>query len=163
MRTTKRWRGRRGSAAEFPPLSPDLTPPDVYLWGALKDTVYATKPQTLEELRVQIEHACNDIPLATVQLFDGQSGVAFVNPMLIGEPSFLGSADHCAEASALFADTTDTVSRAVASRSKASCLGLALRNARWSSPRGRRNFLMNFGQCMGPVPTQHRDALGELR
>ncbi|KAJ4429885.1 hypothetical protein ANN_22089 [Periplaneta americana] len=69
MRTTQRWLGRRGSAAEFPPRSPDLTPPDFYLWGALKDTVYAIKPQTLEELRVQIEHACNDIPLATIQLY----------------------------------------------------------------------------------------------
>ncbi|KAJ4440106.1 hypothetical protein ANN_08239 [Periplaneta americana] len=28
-----------------------------------------------------------------------------------------------------------------------------------SSPHGERNF----GQCMGPVPTQHRDALEELR
>ncbi|KAJ4451389.1 hypothetical protein ANN_02851 [Periplaneta americana] len=45
-----------------------LIPPDFYVWGALKDTVYATKPQRLEELRVQIEHACNDIPLATIQL-----------------------------------------------------------------------------------------------
>ncbi|KAJ4441911.1 hypothetical protein ANN_11771 [Periplaneta americana] len=68
MRKTQRWIGRRGSAAEFPPRSLNLTPPDFYLWGALKDTVYATKPQTLEELRVQIEHACNDIPLATIQL-----------------------------------------------------------------------------------------------
>ncbi|KAJ4438577.1 hypothetical protein ANN_14524 [Periplaneta americana] len=62
----QRWIGRRGSAAEFPPRSADLTPPDFYLWGALKDTVYATKPQALEKLRVQIEHACNDIPLATI-------------------------------------------------------------------------------------------------
>ena len=28
---------------------------------------YATKPQTLEELRNQIEHAINDIPLAIIQ------------------------------------------------------------------------------------------------
>ena len=63
----QRWVGRRGSAAEFPPRSPDLTPPDVYLWGTLKNTVYAAKPQTLEELRDQIEHANIDIPLATIQ------------------------------------------------------------------------------------------------
>ncbi|XP_069692714.1 uncharacterized protein [Periplaneta americana] len=30
--------------------------------------MYATKPQTPEELRVHIENACNDIPLATIQL-----------------------------------------------------------------------------------------------
>ncbi|PSN58420.1 hypothetical protein C0J52_02805 [Blattella germanica] len=32
-----------------------------------------------------------------------------------------------------------------------------------SSPRGGRNFLMDFGQCMGPVPTQHHEESGELR
>ena len=58
---------RRGSATEFPPRSPDLTPLEFYLCGTLKNTVYATKPQTLEELRDQIEHAINDIPLATIQ------------------------------------------------------------------------------------------------
>ena len=50
-----------------PPRSPDLTPPDFYLWGTLKNTVYATKTQTLEELRDQIEHAIHDISLATIQ------------------------------------------------------------------------------------------------
>ena len=29
--------------------------------------VFATKPQTLEELRDQIEYVINDIPLATIQ------------------------------------------------------------------------------------------------
>ena len=38
---------------EFTPRSPDSTPLDFYLWGTLKNTVYATKPQTMEELRVQ--------------------------------------------------------------------------------------------------------------
>lgn len=63
----QRWIGRRGSATEFPARSPDLTPLDFYLWGTLKNTVYATKPRTLEDLRVQIEHAIDDIPLATIQ------------------------------------------------------------------------------------------------
>ena len=52
---------------EFQPRSPDLTPLDFYLWGTLNNTVYATKPQTLEELGDQIEHDINDIPLATIQ------------------------------------------------------------------------------------------------
>ena len=30
--------------------------------------VFVTKPQRLEELRDQIEHAINDIPLVTIQL-----------------------------------------------------------------------------------------------
>ena len=55
----QKWRGRRGSATEFPPRSPDLTPLDFYLRGTVNNTVYATKPQTMEELRDQIEHAIN--------------------------------------------------------------------------------------------------------
>ena len=50
-----------------PDLISPISPIDVYLWGTLKNTVYATKPQTLEELRDRIEHAINDIPLATIQ------------------------------------------------------------------------------------------------
>ena len=57
----------RGSATEFPPRSPDLTRLDLYLRGTLKNTVYATKPQTLEVLRDRIEYAINAIPLATIQ------------------------------------------------------------------------------------------------
>ena len=63
----QRWIGRRGSGTEFPPRSLDLTPLDFYLWGTLKNTVYTTKSQTLEDLRDQIEHSINDIPLATIQ------------------------------------------------------------------------------------------------
>ncbi|KAJ4439447.1 hypothetical protein ANN_07571 [Periplaneta americana] len=60
---------------------------DFYLWGALKDTVYATKPQTLEELRAQIEHSCNDIPLATIQLNDFHLNICERIPNLTGEQS----------------------------------------------------------------------------
>ena len=63
----QRWIGRRGCATNVPPRSPDLTPLDFYLWGTLKNAVYSTKPQSLEELRDQIEHSINDIPLATIQ------------------------------------------------------------------------------------------------
>ncbi|KAJ4448088.1 hypothetical protein ANN_10100 [Periplaneta americana] len=41
------------------------------------------------------------------------------------------------------------MSRAVASRSKASCLGLALRNARWFESSWGRNFLMKFRSVYG--------------
>ena len=64
----QRWIGWRGSATKFPPRSPDLTPLDFYLWGTLKNTVYARKPQTLVEPKDQIEHAFKDIPLATIQM-----------------------------------------------------------------------------------------------
>ena len=32
-----------------------------------------------------------------------------------------------------------------------------------SSPHGGKQFLMDFGQCMGPVPTNHREESEELR
>ena len=36
--------------------------------GNFKNMMYTTKPQTMEELRDQIEHTINDIPLATIQM-----------------------------------------------------------------------------------------------
>jgi hypothetical protein len=44
------WIGRRGSV-DYPPGSPDLTPPDLFLWGYLKDAVCSTKPVTFQEFR----------------------------------------------------------------------------------------------------------------
>ncbi|KAJ4429843.1 hypothetical protein ANN_22047 [Periplaneta americana] len=38
----------------WPPRSPDLTTPDFFLWGYLKDRVYATHPQTLDYLKHNI-------------------------------------------------------------------------------------------------------------
>ena len=45
-----RWTGRRGSV-DWPPRSPDLTPLDFFLWGVLKDRVYAEKPKTIRTLK----------------------------------------------------------------------------------------------------------------
>jgi len=39
---------------EWAPHSPDLNPPDFYLWGFLKDNVYQGNPQTIEELKTAI-------------------------------------------------------------------------------------------------------------
>jgi hypothetical protein len=36
------------------PRSPDLTPPDIYLWGAAKSALYRNRPRTLNELRTAI-------------------------------------------------------------------------------------------------------------
>jgi len=38
----------------WPPRSPDLTPPDYFLWGYLKGTVYQNKPQTIDALKANI-------------------------------------------------------------------------------------------------------------
>ena len=44
----------RNSDFEWPPCSPDLTAPDFWLWGYLKDKVYANKPRTIQELKANI-------------------------------------------------------------------------------------------------------------
>jgi hypothetical protein len=38
--------GRLISKILWPPRSPDLSPPDFFLWGHLKDTVYSNHPHT---------------------------------------------------------------------------------------------------------------------
>ena len=44
----------RRCAMEWPPNSPDLSPPDFFLWGFLKDKVYSTKPRNILELKKRI-------------------------------------------------------------------------------------------------------------
>jgi len=39
---------------EWPPLSPDLMPPDYFLWGYLKGRVYQNKPRTIDALKANI-------------------------------------------------------------------------------------------------------------
>jgi hypothetical protein len=40
---------------EWPPISPDLTPMDFFLWGFVKDNVYVPPlPTTLPELKTRI-------------------------------------------------------------------------------------------------------------
>ena len=45
-----RWIGRRGPV-EWPARSPDLTPPDFFLWGVLKPRVFAKLHATENKLR----------------------------------------------------------------------------------------------------------------
>ena len=56
------WIGRRGSI-EGPARSPDLTPPDVFLWGYLKDKVYKHAIQNEAHLRQVIIEEFNSIPV----------------------------------------------------------------------------------------------------
>lgn len=60
-----RWIGRRGPV-EWPARSPDLTPLDFFLWGHLKTKVYATQPESLEDLRARIVRECR---LVTPEMF----------------------------------------------------------------------------------------------
>jgi len=59
---------RRATLA-WPPRSPDLTAPDYFLWGYLKERVYTNKPETLEDLKENIRreiHAINPATLRSV-------------------------------------------------------------------------------------------------
>ncbi|KOC59803.1 hypothetical protein WH47_10771 [Habropoda laboriosa] len=44
----------RNSGFNWPSRSPDLTAPDFFLWGYLKDKVYVNKPRTIEQLKENI-------------------------------------------------------------------------------------------------------------
>ena len=45
----------------WPPGSPDLTPPNFYLWGKLKGSVYADNPRTTDELKQKITSVIQNI------------------------------------------------------------------------------------------------------
>jgi hypothetical protein len=49
------------------PRSPDLTPPDFYLWGAAKSAVYRARPRTLNELKAAISVHVRNISQADLQ------------------------------------------------------------------------------------------------
>jgi len=48
------FRNRVISKGLWSPRSPDLTPPDYFLWGYLKGTVYRNKPRTIDALKANI-------------------------------------------------------------------------------------------------------------
>lgn len=56
----QRWIGRNGPI-HWPARSPDLTPLDFYLWGHMKQLVYATTSTTREELITKIHQAAEEI------------------------------------------------------------------------------------------------------
>ena len=47
---------------EWAAHSPDVNPPDVYLWGYLKDNVYENNPQAIGELKAAITGKIRQIP-----------------------------------------------------------------------------------------------------
>jgi len=38
----------------WPPRSPDLSPPDFFLWGVMKNSVYSNNPHTIDEMKMAI-------------------------------------------------------------------------------------------------------------
>lgn len=55
-----RWLGTHGPIP-WPPRSPDLTPPDFFLWGFLKNEIYQRQHENLEELQESIRAAFRKI------------------------------------------------------------------------------------------------------
>ena len=49
----------------WPPRSPDLTPPDYFLWGYLEGRVYRNKPRTIDPLKANITE---EIPAVTADV-----------------------------------------------------------------------------------------------
>jgi hypothetical protein len=66
----KNWIGR-GGPIPWPARSPDLTPPDFFLWGAIKERVFRERPTTRDNMRKRLITAFrefNDLNVAaTVQ------------------------------------------------------------------------------------------------
>lgn len=57
-----RWMGRGSPNLPWPPYSPDLTPCDFFLWGWIKERVYRTQPENLDDLQARIQQAFLDLP-----------------------------------------------------------------------------------------------------
>ncbi|GBM04235.1 hypothetical protein AVEN_41045-1 [Araneus ventricosus] len=53
-----------GGCVEWAPRSPDLNPLNFFLWGYIKQRVYATPPPTFQELRNRITVACASVSSA---------------------------------------------------------------------------------------------------
>lgn len=70
-----RWIGR-GGPTPWPPRSPDLNPLDYYLWGRIKDIVYATEVNTEEELRERIRLAENEIQQNNFEVMRASHAIA---------------------------------------------------------------------------------------
>ena len=56
----EKWIGR-GGPVSWPLRSPDLTSPDYFLWGFVKERVMAVAPTTPEEMKERIRQACTEI------------------------------------------------------------------------------------------------------
>lgn len=57
---TGRWIGRLGPIS-WPPRSPDLNPLDFFLWGHLKNIVYHTPVESIQDLEARIMRAVNTV------------------------------------------------------------------------------------------------------
>ena len=56
----KKWIGQ-GASVAWPPRSQDLTSPDYFLWGFVKERVMALAPTTPDDMKERIRRACAEI------------------------------------------------------------------------------------------------------
>jgi len=62
------YRQRNLGGNEFPPRLPDLTLLDFFLWGYVKNIVYAEEPRTTrEDIKNRIREACRSITPAVLR------------------------------------------------------------------------------------------------
>lgn len=70
----QRWIGIGSQVVEWCPRSPDLTSPDFFLWGYIKNMAYLDPPTTRENMMQRITNICRNIPRnilwATVTSFE---------------------------------------------------------------------------------------------
>ncbi len=57
------------SIGRWPPQSPYLTPLDFFLWGHLKNKIFATSPATIKELKRRITTEIQNITQKTLRKF----------------------------------------------------------------------------------------------
>ena len=57
------WIGRGSETIAWPPRSPDLTPLDFFLWGFVKDQVYSTPVADLDDLKLRINLALQNVTI----------------------------------------------------------------------------------------------------
>ena len=57
----------RNSDVNWPPRRYDLTPLDIFLWGAVKDKCYVNHPETIEALKHEIEVTIHGIEAQTIE------------------------------------------------------------------------------------------------
>ena len=73
-----------GTAHDWAPHSPDLTPLDYQLWGAAKGSLYANCPATLDDLKQVVSHYLQALPHETAGKLDRtlESGSMHLNTHL---------------------------------------------------------------------------------
>jgi len=71
-----KWIGRSGPIS-WPPRSPDLTPPDFFLWGFIKDKVYSRDSKSLEELTDCVKVSFTEVPVTMCERVCRSVGARF--------------------------------------------------------------------------------------